>query len=253
MMFKTLRLAAALSALALLGNAPAAAADLAVHSGGAVKTVLSEATDRYAKAQHISIDIRFMPMGPLMKRLNTGLATDVVVLTKERMDEAVLKNIVDASTVVKLGAVAMGVAVNENAKTPDISTAEKFKAVLLAAKSIVYIDPKTGTSGAHFAKVLDSMGIAEAVKAKTTLGTGGFVVAPVGKGEIELGIHQISEILPVPGVKLVGTLPLPYGLETVYQGAVTTQAKSKVTGKALLEFLQSAEIRKLFKDKGFVD
>ena len=107
-------------------------------------------------------------------------------------------------------------AVNEKAPVPDISTSDAFKKTVLAAKSVIYIDPKIGTSGKHVAEVFERLGIADAVKPKLTLGTGGYIVAPVGRGEIELGIHQISEIIPVPGVRLVGPLPADLQKYTVY-------------------------------------
>src|SRR5438445_10029828 len=94
----------------------------------------------------------------------------------------------------------MGVGVREGAPKPDISTPEAFKQTLLAAKSIVYVDPAQGaTSGIHFASVLQRLGIAEAVKAKTKLVPGGYPAELVAKGEAELVAHQISEILPVKG------------------------------------------------------
>lgn len=252
MTFRTFFLAPVLAAMTAF--VPAAdAAELTVYSGGAVKTGLTGVVNDYAKTQQIAIDLRFMPMAPLMKKLDGGLLADVVVLAKERMDQAVLANIVDGKSVVPVGTVAMGVAVNQNAKAPDISTPEKFRAALLAAKSIVYIDPKIGTSGAHFAKVLEQLGITDEINRKATLGTGGYVVAPVGKGEIELGVHQITEILPVPGVKLVGPLPAPLNQETLYQGAVMTSSKSAKSAKALLAYLQSADARAIFKAKGFIE
>jgi len=111
------------------------------------------------------------------------------------------------------------VAVNEKAPSPDISTVEAFKKTLLAAKSVVYIDPKVGTSGKHVVEVLSRLGILEEINRKATLGQGGYIVEPVGRGAIELGIHQISEILPVKGVKLAGPLPAPLQKYTTYVAA----------------------------------
>src|SRR5205807_6774776 len=111
------------------------------------------------------------------------------------------------------------VAVNENAPLPDISTPEAFKRSLLAARSVVYIDPKTGTSGKHVAEILQRLGIADEVNRKATLGQGGYITEPVGRGETAPGIHQISEILPVKGVRLVGPLPAELQKYTVYVAA----------------------------------
>lgn len=129
-------------------------------------------------------------------------------MTDAAIDDLARKGIAATGTRTVLARVGIGVAVREGAALPDISTPEALKQTLLAAKSLVYVDPaKGGTSGIHFAGVLQRLGIAEAVKGKTTLLPGGYVVELVAKGEIELGVHQISEILAVKGVRLVGPLP----------------------------------------------
>jgi molybdate transport system substrate-binding protein len=246
-------LSAFLTLLALTAHAPAMAADLTVYSGGAVQSGLTDAVKRYEAKSGVKVEVTFMPMGPLAEKLAEGATPDVVVLTADRMTAALASAKADKETVVDVGTVAMGVAVNAKAPAPDISTPEAFKQALLAAKSIVYIDPARGTSGAHFAKVLDQLGIAEQVKAKTTLGTGGYIVAPVGRGEIELGVHQITEILPVEGIKLVGPLPAPLQSETLYQGAALAASPHKDQARAFLAFVTSPEIRQLFLAKGFLE
>jgi molybdate transport system substrate-binding protein len=228
-------------------------ADLTIYSGGAVKSGLTEAVERFQKEKGIKIELNFMPMGPLAKKMDEGLAADIVVLSEDRVPAASASGKIDKDTIVEVGRVAIGVAVNEKAPAPDISTPEAFKQALLAAKSIVYIDPARGTSGAHIAKVLEQLGIADEVKGKTTLGESGHVVEPVGKGEIELGIHQITEILPVKGIKLVGPLPSALQKETVYQGAMMSGSAHKAEAASFLKFVRSQEIRDIFKAKGFLE
>ena len=169
----------------------------------------------------------------------------------ENLDKVEGDGKIVAGTRAPLGRVGIGVAANEKAPSPDISTTEAFKRTLLAAKSIVYVDPKNGTSGRHFAQMLDKMGIAEQMKPKTTLGPGGYVVAPVGRGEIELGVHQISEILPVPGVKLVGPLPPEIQKWTTYTAALMTGATSPDAAQALMRYLVTAQSRTAFTSRGF--
>jgi molybdate transport system substrate-binding protein len=232
---------------------PVGAAELTVYSGGAVQSGLAEAAKLYEQKRGVKIELNFMPMGPLSQRLSEGLVSDILVLTEERMAAAIKSAQVDEASRVDVGRVAMGVAVNAKAPAPDISTPEAFKQALLAAKSIVYIDPARGTSGAHVVKVLERLGITDAVKSKTTLGTGGYVVAPVGRGEIELGIHQITEILPVEGIKLVGPLPPALQNETLYQGAIMSASPRKTEAGDFLSFVRSPEIRQVFIAKGFVE
>src|SRR2546430_10960303 len=115
----------------------------------------------------------------------------------------------------------MCVDVRQGAPQPDISTVDAFKRALLEARSIVYNDPAIGaTSGIHFAAVLERLGIAEAVKPKTVLWKGGYAAEALLNGQAELCVHQISEILPVKGVVLVGPLPAELNKVTVYAGSI---------------------------------
>lgn len=240
--------------IGLLGAAlPANAAEITIYSGGAVKSALVEAAASYEKQKGDKITIEFHPMGPLTKLLGEGSVPDIAILTREVMDEMEKKPVLAGAPQTEVGRVAIGVAVNEKAAAPDISTPEAFKAALLAAKSIVYIDPARGTSGKHLAGVFDRLGIADALKPKTTLGSGGYVVEPVGRGEVELGIHQITEILPVKGVKLVGPLPAALQKETVYFGAATSAARDRAAAQAFLAFLRTPGVRALFAEKGFIE
>jgi molybdate transport system substrate-binding protein len=243
----------ALAAAAFAFAAPALANEVTIYSGGAVKSALVEAASSFEKQRGTKITIEFHPMGPLTKKLAEGATPDIVILTREVMDEEEKKPSLAGAAQTEVGRVAIGVAVGANAPAPDISTPEAFKNALLAAKSIVYIDPTRGTSGKHLAGVFDRLGISEAIKPKTTLGSGGYVVEPVGKGEVELGIHQITEILPVPGVKLVGPLPAALQKETVYIGAVTKAAKHPREAQDFLAYLRTAEVRAQFAEKGFIE
>src|SRR6267143_1388643 len=147
--------------------------------------------------------------------------------------------------------VGIGVAVNENAPLPDISTPEAFKRALLAARSVVYIDPKTGTSGKHVAEILQRLGIADEVNRKATLGQGGYITEPVGRGEIELGIHQISEILPVKGVRLAGPLPKELQKYTVCVAAPVLESQKKTAVVAFIAHLSAPQARARLAASGY--
>jgi molybdate transport system substrate-binding protein len=144
--------------------------------------------------------------------------------------------------------VGIGVAVHEKAPLPDISTPEAMRRTLLAAKSIVYINPKTGTSGKYVEDMLARLNILEQMKPRTTLVNEGYAVAPVGRGEVELGIHQISEILPVPGVRLVGPLPAEFQRYTVY---VAVPMNDRAAVKDLVSHLTSAQARERLTKAGY--
>ena len=134
-------------------------------------------------------------------------------------------------------------AVHEGAPLPDISTPAALKNTLLAAKSLAYINPETGTSGKYVVDMLKKLDVYDALKGKTTLVDSGYAVAPVGEGKVELGIHQISEILPVKGVKLVGPLPAEFQRYTVYAGALAPGTPRAAAAREFLRHLSSPEAR----------
>jgi molybdate transport system substrate-binding protein len=197
------------------------------------------------------VTITFAPAGEIAKRIAAGEIYDLLIMPAENVESYAKQGKVVPGSRTPLGKVGIGVAVNERAPSPDIATPEAFKQTLLAAKSVVYIDPARGTSGKHFAGVLQKLGIADQVNAKATLGAGGEVVEPVGRGEIELGVHQITAILAVPGVKLVGPLPPALQKWTTYTAVTMPGARSPEAARALVAFLTSSEARTLFATKGF--
>jgi molybdate transport system substrate-binding protein len=201
--------------LLLLVPLAAMAQDLRVLSGGAAKSLVEPLAQSFRNA---AVKVTYQPMGRLVQSLEQGAEVDLVIVTEETLPRLEREKRVQrgAKPVARVG---IGVAVHETAASPDISTVEAFRKTLLAAKSIVYIDPKVGTSGRHVAEVLDRLGISEEINRKSRLGQGGYIVEPVGRGEIELGLHQVSEILPVKGVKLVGELPRELQKYTVYVAA----------------------------------
>jgi molybdate transport system substrate-binding protein len=220
------------------------AQDLRVLSGGAAKSLVDPMAAAFTGAK---VHMEYQPMGKLVESLAQGAQVDMVIVTEETLPRLEREGRVKrgAKPVARVG---IGVAVNEKAPSPDISTVDAFKKTLLAAKSVVYIDPKVGTSGKHVAEVLQKLGIAEQVNAKTKLGQGGYIVEPVGRGEIELGIHQISEILPVKGVKLVGELPRELQKYTVYVAAPVSDSRKVLD---FIDYLTGPEARKRLSQAGY--
>lgn len=244
--------ATALALAALAGATAARAAEVTILSGGAAKAGLLEVIPAFEAATGHKVKADFAPMGALVKRLAGGEKADIVVVTEDVLPDVTAKGMIVAGSTAEVGRVGVGVAVKSDAKSPDISTPDAFKATLLAAKSIVMIDPATGTSGKHVAKVFADLGIADALKDKTKYLQGGYVVEPVGRGEIELGLHQITEILPVPGVKLVGPLPAPLQKVTVYVAGVGASTANADAAKAFVAMLAKPDIRAKLTAKGFM-
>jgi molybdate transport system substrate-binding protein len=189
--------------------------------------------------------------GQLKKRIDGGEAFDIVVITPAVIDKMIASGKVAAGSGVKLAGVGIGVVVKEGARKPDISTVEKFKQALLAAKSVAYIDPASGgSSGIYIDKLLVKLGIADQIRPKAKLKKGGHVADFIVSGEAELGIHQISEIVPVKGVTLVGPLPKEIQNTTTYAAGLSVSAKSKAAAEALIKTLSGPAAAAVLKSKG---
>lgn len=141
----------------------------------------------------------------------------------------------------------VGLAVKAGASKPDISTGDKLKTALLAAKTVGY---SQGPSGQHFLSVVERLGIADAVKAKGVIPQGGPVGAAVAKGEAEIGVQQMAELLAIPGIDFVG--PLPNDLQTQFRfsAGIPAKAKDAATARALIDFMRSAPALSVLKEKG---
>ena len=173
------------------------------------------------------------------------------MLTPTAVDDLAKKGKFIAGSRKNLARVGVGVVVKEGAAKPDIGSVDAFKKMLLAAKSVAYIDPAAGgSSGIYVAGLLDKLGIAANVKPKAKLIPGGAVAQHIANGEAELGIHQISEILPVKGVTLVGPLPSEIQNYTVYAAGLGANAKESAAAKALLDALSGPASAEVLKSRG---
>ena len=236
------------SLMAAVGAANAA--DVKVLSGGAVQIVVETLADEYAKKTGNKIVALFAPMGMLRDKLRAGEKADLLFMTDAALDNVTKDGVKFAGERKAVGRVIVGVAVKEGAPMPDISSVEAFKKALLAAKSVGYADPASGaTSGMHFAKMLEKMGIAAEINKKAKLRPGGFVMELVANGEAEIGVQQITEILPVKGIKLVGPLPAEINLMSTYLGAVVMGAPPEARG--FLDFVTANEARPVVEKAGF--
>jgi molybdate transport system substrate-binding protein len=243
---------AAVIAGALGLAAPAAkAAEVKVLTAGAFKQVVLALVPNYERqtGNHVSVDNG--TTGQLKRRIDGGEAFDIVVITPAVVDEMIAGGKVAAGSQVKLASVGIGVVVKEGASKPDIATLEKFKAALLAAKSVAYIDPASGgSSGIYIDKLLEKLGIADRIRPKAKLKKGGLVAELVANGEAELGIHQISEIVPVKGVTLVGPLPKEIQNTTTYAAGLSASTNEKDAAKELIDYLSGADAAAVLKSKG---
>lgn len=235
--------------LALSG--PGAAAELKVLTAGAFKQVLLALVPDFEQRTGHKVTVDNDTAGGLAKRIEGGEAFDVAVITPRAIDDLIAKGRVMPGSRIALATVGIGVVVKEGAARPNISTVDAFKASLLAAKTVAYIDPASGgSSGIYLDKLFERLGIADQIRAKARLKRGGYVADLIASGEAELGIHQISEIVPVRGVTLVGPLPKEIQNITTYAGGLSSGSKTPVEARQLLEALHDAKAAAVLKSKG---
>ena len=155
-----------------------------------------------------------------------------------------------AGNVTVIARSGISVFVRKGAPKPDISSPEALKRTLLAAKSITYANPAATAAGAHVAKVLDRLGIADEMKSKTVFRKNGGSVVLVANGEAEIGVTVIQDVISRAGVELVGPLPGDLQDTIVYAAAIMAGAKDTAASKALVDFLRTPEAAAVIKARG---
>jgi molybdate transport system substrate-binding protein len=239
------------SVLSLAALTQASAAEIKVLTAGAFKQVVLALVPDFEKQTGDKVTIDNGTTGELKKRIEGGEAFDVVVITPAVVDEFIANGKVAAGSKINLASVGVGVVVKEGAPKPDISTVEAFKNALLAAKSVAYIDPASGgSSGIYVEKLLVKLGIADQIKPKAKLKNGGYVADLIASGDAEIGVHQISEIVPVKGVSLVGPLPKEIQSTTTYAAGLSASAKDKDAADELIKYLSGPDAAVVLKSKG---
>ena len=239
----------------LVGGIAAQAAEVKVLSAIGIQEVMEDLGPKFERATGHTLAITFGSLGAVVKRVQDGETSDVVIIPRQGIDRFVKDGKAVAANVTVLARSGIGVAVRKGAPKPDISSPEALKRTLLAAKSITYGNPDPvigGASGIHFAKVLDRLGIANEMKPKTvfTGGAGAGVGILVANGKAEIGVHQFHELIPVAGIELVGPLPGDLQETIVVSAAIMTGAKDAGASKALVNFLRTPEAATVIKAKG---
>ena len=219
--------------------------EITVFVGGAVTGPVKETGAAFARTSGNTLIYVSDTTGALQKRLAAGEKADLVIIAGPGLDVLRKENLVVADSRVDLARALIGVGVKVGADSPNLSTPDSFKAALLKARSVSYVNPASGgTSGTYFEGLMQRMGIADAMKAKVVYRTQGSEVADaVAKGEAELGISFTSELQPNKGVRVAGTLPVAIQLPTIYSAAIATRAGNGDAARAFLRTLIGAEGR----------
>ncbi|WP_158226559.1 molybdate ABC transporter substrate-binding protein [Bradyrhizobium sp. UFLA03-84] len=238
--------------LALGAAAPAAhAADVKVMSTVALTPTLGELIPKFESGSGNKLIVVYSTIADLKKRIEAGETADVMILSRAALEGLLTQGKVAEGSIVNVGRSYVAVGVHTGAPKPDISTVEKLKAALLAAKSISYADPaKGGASGIYFAKVIERLGIADQMKSKTVLVPGAEAGELVAKGEVEMGVAQASEIAAVPGAQVVGPLPGDLNSAIVFAVGIGSTSKDPAAARSLIEFLTGPAGSAVLKSKG---
>jgi molybdate transport system substrate-binding protein len=243
--FAVVTLAGCLSAL--VAGVPARAAEIiAVAGAGPLPDVMGTLLPMFEAASGNKVKISFKAGPAITADIKQG-AADIVITNTEVVDALAKSGDVarDGETLLMISKV--GIAVKAGAPRPDVSTPDKLKAALLAAKTVGY---SQGASGVHFLTVMEKLGITDAIKAKAIVVQGRPVGAAVASGEAEIGLQQVAELRPVAGVDQFGELPPELQKQIPYSSGIAVKTKDAATARALVSFLRSAPALEVLKRKG---
>ncbi|MFZ3309371.1 MAG: substrate-binding domain-containing protein [Xanthobacteraceae bacterium] len=232
----------------------AAPLEIKVLSTTAMKMVFEELSPRFERETGNRLAVHLGPSLVLEKRLAEGEAADVAIVSDPGAADLLGRGKLVAGSLVEVARSLIGVAVPKGAARPDLASVEGFKQSLLAAKSIALSKPVGGgASGAHMAKVFERLGITAAMTAKAKYGAGGaagLAGLVVLRGEADIGIQQMAELIAVEGIDVAGPLPAAIQGATMFTAAVTANAIHPAAARAAIDFLTTPAAKAVIKAKG---
>lgn len=228
---------------------PAAPPEIKVLCSNALRAVMEELAPEFERATAHKVAITFGLAAALKRQIEAGEAFDVAILTAPLMDEVINQGAIAAGTRTVIARSGLGLAIRAGSRKPDIGTAEAFTRALVDARAVAYA--REGASGIYFAGLIQRLGIAEQLKPRTRLTvTGQEVGEAVARGEAELGVLPVSEILPIRGVELLGTFPADLQTYIVMTAGVSARAAQANAARNLIKFLTSQAVLPVIKAKG---
>ena len=227
-------------------------AELTVFSTIGVRSAAEALFARFENTSGHKLAVTWASAAMLVKRIESGETADVLILSRAGIETLKQQGKIAPGSDVAFASSGVGIAVKAGAPKPDISTPEALKQTLLIAKSIAYSEPSAGgASGVYFAKLLERMGIAEAIKPKTKYPPpGGFSGELLLTGEAELAVQQKPELMHVAGTEIVGLLPDELNLITEFAAGLMPDRKNADAAMALIQMLKSPEAGNVFRAKG---
>ncbi|NOJ40614.1 substrate-binding domain-containing protein [Bradyrhizobium australiense] len=214
----------------------------------ALKGAMQSLASQYQAAGGARVDADFAPTLALLDRLRAGQAADVVMLTREGLDEVAREGRVVVETCVDLARSFVGIAVKAGAAHPDIATEGALCAALLAARSVAY--SRLGASGILFAKLIEQLGIAAEINARAQIIPQGFTAEKLVTGEVDLAVQQISELKQVVGIEVVGPIPRELQTPAIFSAGRMAAANMPAEADRLLRFLASPAVAPALRESG---
>jgi len=224
---------------------------LRVLTTGAFKQVVVALIPDFEARMSVKVDLLSDTAGGLGKRIESGETFDVVFLTPAGLNTLSSQGKVEPASVKPVARVGIGVAVREGASLPPLESVEQFKHAVLNARKVAYIDPASGgSSGIYLDGLFKRLGIADDVRPKAVLVPGGYAAERVANGEADLVIHQVSEILPVKGVTLAGTLPKEIQNYTTYGYGVSPSTRMRAAAEGFVNAFTASSAADVIRAKG---
>jgi molybdate transport system substrate-binding protein len=238
--------------LLLMPGVVARAAEMKVLSSISMQSIMEDLGPKFERATGHKLAITFDSVGGVVKRVQSGESADVVVNARQGIEPLVADGKTAVENVIVVAHSFVGAAVRKGAPHPDISSPDALKRTLLAAKSVTYSNPAFGgVSGVQVVKVFERRGIADEMKRKTVfLPKPGPVAGLVANGEAELALQHVAELLPVPGIDVIGPLPSTLQEAIVMWAAIMRSTKDAEASTALVHFLRTPEAAAVIKAKG---
>jgi molybdate transport system substrate-binding protein len=230
--------------LSLLAAGPAQNSGITVLGGMGVVSGLRDLAPAFERMTGHKVIVRFEQTADLNEKIASGGPGDVAALQPAQIDAFIKDGKMVAGSKTNFAQAGVGVAVKAGARRPDISTVEAFKTAMLNAKSIGY---SRGGSGIISANIMEKLGIADQLKAKTKFIDGIPVADVVAKGEVEIGLQQINVIIPVKGADYIGPLPEELQETVKFTAAMLAVSKQPEIARAFLRFIASAEAAPLLR------
>ena len=226
-------------------------ATLRVFSGGAPQEIFKQLTPQFERQSGHKVEYIFAVMSALREKVAAGEKADVLVMPTNILDAYEKEGVVSRDGRAVLGLVGINAVVRAGASKPDLSTPDKVKQAMLAARAITHATPGETPSGTHMGKLIETLGIADAMKGKVIHRSalrGG--VELVASGEAEIGFYPKSEVIS-PNLSLAGPLPDAIQLTTIYGAAVTSKSAAADAGKAFIAFMTDGQVRAVWTQGGF--